>query len=131
MERFSEMTYVRPDLAAIKQEYQEYIQKLTQAASYEEMRDLYLAQKESELGWRTQMTIVSIRNTVDTRDTFYEGEMKYFDQEIPSMRLMERQAEKVILCTISDGSSCRTTGIRYATADLLSLQLPHTLRIRR
>ena len=74
-----------------------YIQALKEASSYDEMRRLFLEQKEKEYRQSTMETIASIRNTVDTNDEFYDGEMKYLNQEGPQLGLLCQEAEKVIL----------------------------------
>ena len=43
MVRFQDMPYVRPDMEALKAAYQETIEKLKSAASYEEARSAFFA----------------------------------------------------------------------------------------
>lgn len=97
MERFSEILYVRPDMGKAAEEMEKYIEALKEASSYEEMRKLFLDQKEKEYKRSTMATIASIRNTIDTRDEFYEGEMNYLNEEGPKMGILAQKAEKVIL----------------------------------
>ena len=91
MEKFSDILYVRPDMEQAAKEMEEYIKALKGAGSYEEMRKLFLEEKEKEYKRSTMATIASIRNTMDTGDAFYEGEMNYLNQE------GSQKAEKVIL----------------------------------
>lgn len=97
MEKFSQIPYERPNLEEVKASLRRYIEALKNAASYEEARDLFLAQKASEPAWETMETIAHIRNTVDTNDAFYEAEMKYFNEQRPELTLLNQQAERVIL----------------------------------
>lgn len=97
MEKFSQMQYVRPDAEAIKASMRQYIEDLKQASSYEEMRSLFLSQADSAAKWRTMSSIAHIRNTVDTNDSFYEEEMKFWSEQNPQLMLLNREAEKVIL----------------------------------
>ncbi len=97
MRKFSELAYDRPDLEAVKESLRQCALKMQAAKNYEEMRDLFLAQKEAGTGWQTMSTIAHIRNTVDTRDEFYEGEMKYFYEEQPQIELLWQAIERVIL----------------------------------
>ena len=97
MEKFSQLRYERPDMETAKKEMKIYIQALKEASSYDEMRRLFLEQKEKEYRQSTMETIASIRNTVDTNDEFYDGEMKYLNQEGPQLGLLCQEAEKVIL----------------------------------
>lgn len=97
MEKFSDILYVRPDMEQAAKEMEEYIKALKGAGSYEEMRKLFLEEKEKEYKRSTMSTVASIRNTMDTGDAFYEGEMNYLNQEGPKMGILSQKAEKVIL----------------------------------
>ena len=90
MEKFSELQYVRPDADAIKAHKKEYIAQLKSAETYEQMRDLFLAEADADLGWETMQTIAHIRNTVDTNDAFYESEMQFFNAEEPQISLLNQ-----------------------------------------
>ena len=48
MEKFSDILYVRPDMEQAAKEMEEYIKALKGAGSYEEMRKLFLEEKEKE-----------------------------------------------------------------------------------
>ncbi len=97
MQKFAELQYERPDFDQLEIMVKEYIEGLKNAKSYEELRNLYLehAQKEGEVG--TMITIASIRNTVNTKDEFYDGEMTYIHQRMPKIGIIEKEADKVIL----------------------------------
>ncbi len=97
MEKFSEILYVRPDMEQAARDMEEYIKALKAAGSYEEMRELFLKEKDKEYKRSTMATIASIRNTMDTNDEFYEGEMNYLNQEGPKLGILAKEAEKVIL----------------------------------
>lgn len=97
MQKFSELPYRRPDMEAVKEALKRCAEEMKAAGTYEEMRDLFLAQKEAEPEWQTMSTIAHIRNTVDTRDAFYEGEMKYFYEEQPQIQLLWQSIERIIL----------------------------------
>ncbi len=97
MQKFSELTYTRPDAKAAGEALRQCAAKMRAAGSYEEMRDLFLEQKEAGLSWQTMSTIAHIRNTVDTRDAFYEEEMKFFYEQEPKLELLWQEIERVIL----------------------------------
>ena len=77
MVTFQDMPYRRPDMEAVRACYEQTIAALRGAASYGEARAAFFAlqEKEKELG--TLVSLCSVRNTVDTADAFYEGEMKW------------------------------------------------------
>lgn len=87
MQKFSEIPYVRPDLAAYREALPAYVEQIRNAASWPELKALWLAQSDKRLEVMTARSIASIRNTVDTTDPFYEGEMRYFNTEMPAISL--------------------------------------------
>ena len=97
MQKFSEIPYSRPDMEAVRASLKQCAAAMRAAGSYEERRGLFLAQKEAETAWETMSTIAHIRNTVDTRDPFYEEEMKYFHEQEPQVRLLWQEIERAIL----------------------------------
>lgn len=97
MQRFSEIQYARPDIAAYKRSLEEYAEKLKSAESWEAFKSLWLEKTELAKEIATMRNIASIRNTVNTADPFYDGEMRYFNSEMPAASLCERKLEKVLL----------------------------------
>ena len=97
MEKFSEIVYTRPDAKAAETSARQYLEHLKQAKSYEEMKRLFTEHvKENEM-WSGMQTVAHIRNTIDTRDEFYEKEMQFFHEMSPKLELLDQQAEKIIL----------------------------------
>ena len=94
MMRFSEMPYERPDMEALKQEIEEAARRVREAKSYAEVREAYFAVQEKERDADTMFTLCSVRNTIDTTDAFYDGEMKWLREEyakaIPQMNAWNR-----------------------------------------
>ena len=99
MQRFSEIQYVRPDLAAYREELLAHVEKVKNAKSWEELKAEWLAHSVKSMEIMTMRSVASIRNTVDTTDAFYDGEMRYFHAELPSLMLIERQADAALLLT--------------------------------
>ena len=73
---FQEMPYARPDMEALKAAYQQTIEKLKSAAAYEEARSAFFALQDAEEQRATMAVLCSVRNTIDTTDAYYDGEMK-------------------------------------------------------
>ena len=46
---------------------------------------------------RFPLSVAQVRYTVDTRDSFYEGEVQFWNETVPAIRLLMQKAEKVIL----------------------------------
>lgn len=97
MQKFSEIKYIRPDYEAEEAAVKKYIEKLKNAKSADEMREIYLGEQRRSESFDTMQTICSIRNNIDTTDKFYEEEVQLFYQRIPALILLYQEAEKVIL----------------------------------
>ena len=83
--KFSEMTYTRPDPAASKQRLSALTEELKSAKSYEEARRVFLSQQELMSHISTAATLASIRHSIDTRDAFYDGEEKFWNNFNPEL----------------------------------------------
>ena len=113
MQKFSELVYTRPDIAALHNSIRTYISALKQAKSFEETRALFLKHKDEMSEFYTMYTIASIRNTVDTRDAFYEAEIDYLDSEEPRLNLLLRDADEVLLASPFRGEMEAEFGTLY------------------
>lgn len=81
--KFSEMTYTRPDMAAVFREIESMTARLKGAQSAQEQLSIYKELEQLTSNLYTQASICAIRNTVDTRDKFYEEEQNFFDEQSP------------------------------------------------
>ena len=83
--KFSEMTYTRPDAESTKQHLAALTEQLKAAKSYEEARKVFLAQQEQAKHISTASTLASVRHSIDTRDTFYDAEEKFWNSFFPEL----------------------------------------------
>ena len=83
--KFSEMPYERPDLDKVKRELGDLTARLKAAESYEEARAVFLEKEAAERHVDTLVTLASIRNSIDTRDEFYDGEMNFWNAAGPEL----------------------------------------------
>ena len=81
MVAFAQMPYVRPDMEALKGSYEETIRCLRHAASGAAAKAAFFALQTAEAEVSTLRTLCSIRNTMDTADAFYAGEMKWIREQ--------------------------------------------------
>ena len=89
--KFAELPYSRPDINEVCGKLSELTKKLAEAENAKEQLDI-LKEKDSVLSaFSTQATIASIRHTVDTRDSFYEAENDFYDENGP---LLEEKAQE-------------------------------------
>ena len=83
--KFSQMEYKRPDLAALKEQIQALTKELRAAESYEAAKAVFLKKEELEKHISTQSTLAEIRHTIDTRDEFYDGEVRFWNGAQPQL----------------------------------------------
>ena len=96
--RFSEIEYQRVDMDALKVRLSELTEQLANAATFEEAEKAYL-EKDREQGNTigTMRTVAQIRRDIDTRDEFYDGEMTFYNQALPTVQpLLKRWTETLL-----------------------------------
>ncbi len=97
--KFSEIKYVRPDFEKITANVKKFTEKFSKAKSYEEALKLY-KNNEKMLEEASMMTTVAqIRNSLDTRDEFYQAEMDFFFEEGPKLELILKAANELLLAS--------------------------------
>lgn len=96
MLKFKDMPYARPDVEELKKANKEAIEKLKNAASYEEAKQAYFDLQEKETQAGTMMSICSVRNTIDTTDEFYAGEMKAIREASASLIPLGKQFDEAM-----------------------------------
>ena len=83
--KFSEMPYQRPDVAALKEEMTALTERLKTAEDYASARAAFLEMDKRSRNVDTLVTLVSIRNSIDTRDKFYDEEMQFWNGAMPEL----------------------------------------------
>lgn len=99
MQRFSEITYRRPDMGALKRAMKKQLQLFRRATSYEEARGAYLAAQGILAHAETAYVVASIRNTLDLADKFYDGEMKFFNRAAALLLPLSKAFNEALLGT--------------------------------
>ena len=84
--KFSQMQYTRPDLDGIKAQMASITETLKNADSYEAAKEAFLASDNLERSVSTQSTLAQIRHSIDTRDEFYDGEVKFWNAAVPELQ---------------------------------------------
>ena len=87
MDRFTFQTleYKRPDLEAHREKLVRWKGAVEQAESYEALRTLIFEMDREGCELSTQYSIAHIRHTLDTRDEFYEAEINYLQNTLPTL----------------------------------------------
>ncbi len=97
--KFSEIKYARPDLKSAEQAVYDFIENLEKAETYAEARRLFIGYDKSTEDVSAMYTVASIRNTIDTRDKFYEDEMNFFYEELPKFELVAKKASEALIAS--------------------------------
>lgn len=84
--KFSQMAYERPDINELKKQIKGFTEKLEKSGSYKEARDTFMEFEKASKHVETMMTLASIRNSIDTRDEFYDAEMNFWNAAEPELQ---------------------------------------------
>lgn len=94
--KFKDMPYERIDFAKAKAELLEIMEKLKVAKSGEEQFEIHKMFYQLNDKIQTQVTLCSIRHTIDTTDEFYEKEQNYYDEQIPEYSNLCVEYQKIL-----------------------------------
>lgn len=97
MMKFSQMPYERPDLEGLKTQLAGLTERLKTAGGYEEARAVFLEREQAGRHLSTLVNLASIRHSIDTRDEFYDGEMKFWNAALPELQAYEQAWTKAML----------------------------------
>lgn len=97
--KFSELPYIRPDLDQLRAQCDALCVRFENAASAEEQIAAYQDFEELSKNVMTNLTIASIRHTVDTRDEFYNAENDFSDEASPQIEEMFQKFNQALLAS--------------------------------
>lgn len=83
--KFSEMKYERPAMDDLKAQLTALTERFRAAGSYEEAKAVFLEKETLEKHIETFATLASIRHSINTKDEFYDNEMKFWDASMPEL----------------------------------------------
>ena len=81
--KFCDMLYQRIDFAEAKKELNALMEEFKQAEDAEAQFEVHKKYYKLTDKVSTQITLASIRHTLDTTDEFYEKEQAYYDEKVP------------------------------------------------
>ena len=84
--KVTEMPYTRPDMEAAKAQTAEFTTRLKEATDYAAAKAVFLAYQEEQKHLMTLTTLAEIRHSIDTRDEFYDAEVKYINATVPEVQ---------------------------------------------
>lgn len=94
--KFKDMPYERIDFTKAKAELSEIMEKSKAAKNGEEQFEIHKTFYQLNDKIQTQVTLCSIRHTIDTTDEFYEKEQNYYDEQIPEYSNMCVEYQKIL-----------------------------------
>jgi len=97
MQKFTEIPYTRPDLDAFKRQSLALIEQLEQAGDAAQARQTLLKLQDLEAGVDTAVTLAHVRNTIDTTDAFYDAEMTFLNEALPTLIPLQIRYLKALL----------------------------------
>ena len=117
---FSQIEYKRVDMEALKQRLEELIGLLAAAQSFEQAEAAFLAMNEEEGATiRTMRTVAQIRRDIDTRDEFYDGEMAFYNRELPKLQPLKKKWTQTLL----DSPFRREFGEKYGEVIFINAEM--------
>ena len=81
MVRFSEMRYERPDMEDLKAALANAAERVEKAEDYRDVRDTCFAVQDKRNAAETLYTIAHVRNTMNTTDKYYDGEIRWLREQ--------------------------------------------------
>ena len=95
--KFTEMPYTRPDMDAAKTELTDLTARLREAPDYTTAKEVFLEYQASQKYLQTLCTLAEVRHSIDTRDEFYDGEVKYINATMPEVQEYAQEMTAALL----------------------------------
>ncbi len=95
--KFGEFDYKRPDMSQLSADFERLFAAFNQAGSFEEQQVLFEEINTLRTTFSTMYNICHIRHTIDTRDTFYDAENTFFNQEMPTFQSFNTTLHNILL----------------------------------
>lgn len=99
MEKFCEMQYVRPDGEALLQKIREATMQLRDSGDFETAKTIFWSVQEKATHFETMSSLAYVRNTINTKDAFYEKEMEYLFGIQPKLNVEMKAFHEVLLAS--------------------------------
>ncbi len=96
MQEFKNMPYERPDMDALKAAYTQAIDQMKNARAYADARAAFFALQDAETRFSTLFSLCSVRNTIDTTDEYYDGEMKWIREQSASLIPLRKEYQTAL-----------------------------------
>lgn len=81
--KFTEMQYKRPDMKKLEAKFTELLTRFKSPSSLDDANSIMVEINDLRADIESMAELVSIRHTIDTTDSFYEGEQDFIDENMP------------------------------------------------
>ena len=95
--KFSEMPYKRPELEELKKQMEVLIGELKGAENFQKAMDTFMKMETLEKSIETQHRLAHIRYDINTKDAFYEEEVKFWNGALPQLQEYQQKWTKAML----------------------------------
>ena len=99
MMKFKDMPYERIVFVQVKEQLKGLMTELSEAKSGEEQFEIHRKFYKLNDRVQTQVTLCSIRHTIDTTDGFYEKEQNYYDEQVPEYSNLCVEYQKLLFAS--------------------------------
>lgn len=97
--KFSEMKYERLNKEQLKKDMLSYIEAFSSSKTFEEANKCFIEFDKISRHVDTMATLASIRNSINTKDEFYEKEMKFWNETFPELEEYSAKWSEALLST--------------------------------
>lgn len=94
---FKDFTYKRPEMEAVSKTFESLLEIFNNASSAEEQNEILTKINKAREEFMSMYNICYIRHTIDTKDSFYEEENKFFDQNNPTFQSIVTKYYRTLL----------------------------------
>jgi len=135
MMKFTEMPYQRPDVEGLKAALENVTRIVTEAKTYEEVRKAYFDLQKKNDEAETLFSLAYVRNTINTTDEYYEGEILWLQEQMARMIPLNIAAQKALTSSPFRKDFEKEFGpqlLRLMDAELLTADekiVPETIRV--
>lgn len=84
--KFNEMAYARPDLSKVENDFNQLLGQFNAATTADEQQQALLKINNLKNEFQTFSSIASVRNSIDTSNSFFEAEQEFFDTNEPLIK---------------------------------------------
>ncbi len=99
MKKFVDYSYQRPDVEGVERSLREVIAGIANAVDAETQLENFRKYDRVLRDFANMSTVASIRQSINTNDEFYNGEIDFFNENLPSVEALQKEVQKEILNT--------------------------------